>query len=131
MDIEKELQLASLRGVCPPPNWASRALERIESLQQELSRKDGTIAIISNALSFAEKQSAEHNSKAQTLENENRRLKLDLEEARRESECRQSKIDSLMLEYCPDEMTPEQVAEWGRHQRRYDPSTPPKTPDAT
>lgn len=29
----------------------------------------------------------------------------------------QAKIDSLMLEYCPDEMTPEQIAEWGRYQQ--------------
>lgn len=29
----------------------------------------------------------------------------------------QARIDSLMLEYCPDEMTPEQVAEWERHQK--------------
>lgn len=29
----------------------------------------------------------------------------------------QARIDALMLEYCPDEMTPEQVAEWSRHQR--------------
>lgn len=28
-----------------------------------------------------------------------------------------ARIDALMLEYCPDEMTPEQVAEWARHQR--------------
>lgn len=30
---------------------------------------------------------------------------------------KQARIDALMLEYCPDEMTPEQVAEWARHQR--------------
>lgn len=28
----------------------------------------------------------------------------------------QAQIDALMLEYCPDEMTPEQLAEWQRHQ---------------
>lgn len=28
----------------------------------------------------------------------------------------QSRIDALMLEHCPDEMTPEQVAEWARNQ---------------
>ncbi len=28
----------------------------------------------------------------------------------------QAKIDALMLEYCPDEMTPEQLANWERHQ---------------
>ena len=29
---------------------------------------------------------------------------------------RQAKIDELMLEYCPDEMTPEQMEEWEKHQ---------------
>ena len=28
----------------------------------------------------------------------------------------QARIDALMLEYCPDEMTAEQTAEWARHQ---------------
>lgn len=31
-------------------------------------------------------------------------------------EALQAKIDALMLEYCPDEMTPEQIANWERHQ---------------
>lgn len=30
----------------------------------------------------------------------------------------QAKIDSLMFEYCPEEMTEEQIAEWGKHQVR-------------
>jgi hypothetical protein len=29
----------------------------------------------------------------------------------------QAKIDALMLEYCPDEMTEEQMANWARHQQ--------------
>ena len=28
----------------------------------------------------------------------------------------QARIDALMLEYCPDEMTPEQLANWAAHQ---------------
>ena len=38
-------------------------------------------------------------------------------ELEREAAAKQARIDALMLEYCPDEMTPEQVAEWARHQR--------------
>ena len=34
----------------------------------------------------------------------------------------QAKTDALMLEYCPDEMTEEQLENWGRHQ------TPAKEP---
>lgn len=29
----------------------------------------------------------------------------------------QARIDALMLAHCPDEMTPEQIAEWERHQK--------------
>ena len=29
----------------------------------------------------------------------------------------QAKIDALMLEYCPEEMTPEQTQNWAAHQR--------------
>lgn len=29
----------------------------------------------------------------------------------------QAKIDRLMIEYCPDEMTKEQLLEWAKHQR--------------
>jgi len=29
----------------------------------------------------------------------------------------QAKIDELMLEYCPDEMTKEQLVEWAKHQQ--------------
>jgi len=38
-----------------------------------------------------------------------------------EREAAQAKIDALMLEYCPDEMTPEQLENWGKHQRRVSP----------
>ena len=38
----------------------------------------------------------------------------------RELNAKQAKIDALMLEYCPNEMTPEQIEEWGKHQRRVD-----------
>jgi hypothetical protein len=34
----------------------------------------------------------------------------------KEKEALQAKIDSLMLEYCPDEMTEEQFENWGKRQ---------------
>ena len=33
----------------------------------------------------------------------------------------QAKIDSLMLEYCPDEMTEEQLENWEKHQKPVSP----------
>lgn len=32
----------------------------------------------------------------------------------------QAKIDALMLEYCTDEMTEEQITNWGKHQKPSD-----------
>jgi len=36
----------------------------------------------------------------------------------------QARIDALMLEYCPEEMTVEQMTEWRRNQKVAEPSTP-------
>jgi hypothetical protein len=33
-----------------------------------------------------------------------------------EVNAKQARIDALMLEFCPDEMSDEQKAEWARHQ---------------
>lgn len=38
------------------------------------------------------------------------------EKAEADNAAKQARIDALMLEYCPDEMTPEQLDEWGRNQ---------------
>lgn len=40
-----------------------------------------------------------------------------INELRVEVARKQAEIDRLMLEYCPDEMTAEQLAEWSAHQR--------------
>ena len=37
----------------------------------------------------------------------------------------QAKIDMLMLEYCPDEMTPEQIENWDNHQKLVMADLPP------
>ncbi len=46
-----------------------------------------------------------------------KRLTERVAELEREIAAKQAHIDALMIEYCPDEMTPEQVAEWARHQQ--------------
>lgn len=46
------------------------------------------------------------------------RYSLDIaEEYKAIAESNQAKIDELMLEYCPDEMTAEQLEEWAKHQQ--------------
>lgn len=42
-------------------------------------------------------------------------------ELRREVNAKQARIDELMIEYCPDEITSEQWAEYERNQRRASP----------
>lgn len=44
-----------------------------------------------------------------------------VERLRTEVDALQVKIDTLMFEYCPEEMTPEQVDEWGKAQRPVSP----------
>lgn len=50
----------------------------------------------------------------------NAQLQKESDELREQLAAAQAKIDSLMFEYCPDEMTPEQIAEWGKWQRPID-----------
>lgn len=40
-----------------------------------------------------------------------------IDELQRLCDAKQAKIDALMLEFCPEEMTPEQMATWGASQR--------------
>ena len=54
---------------------------------------------------------------ADVLNNETGNLPLKaIEKLVAERDALQAKVDALMLEYCPDEMTPEQVEEWAKHQ---------------
>ena len=43
-------------------------------------------------------------------------LRARLEKAERDAASKQARIDEMMLEYCPDEMTHEQKEGWGKHQ---------------
>lgn len=43
------------------------------------------------------------------------------EAAEREVGAKQAEIDRLMLEYCPEEMTPMQIEEWRKYQVRVSP----------
>jgi hypothetical protein len=39
------------------------------------------------------------------------------EDAQRDAGAKQAEIDRLMLEFCPDEMTEQQLANWAAHQK--------------
>lgn len=43
-------------------------------------------------------------------------LQREINQLRKDLEALQAKIDRLMLEYCPEEMTEEQKANWAKHQ---------------
>lgn len=57
-----------------------------------------------------ETELTEANARIAEIEAQNARLREDVE-------AKQAEIDLLMLEFCPDEMTPEQLANWASHQR--------------
>lgn len=44
-------------------------------------------------------------------------LELRIRELTQQLAAKQARIDELMLEYCPNEMTEEQLEEWSKHQR--------------
>lgn len=44
---------------------------------------------------------------------------LQLAAALKDADAKQAKIDELMLEFCPDYMTLDQIAEWAKHQKPY------------
>ena len=46
------------------------------------------------------------------------RLITEIEKQQNQIDRQQAKIDSLMLEYCPTEMTKEQLESWGEHQTK-------------
>jgi len=53
-----------------------------------------------------------------SAEADNNRLYKVLANVANESEARQAKIDALMLEFCPDRMTPEHIPNWKKHQKK-------------
>lgn len=81
---------------------AVEAAERIEQLERENQR-------LRMALADAEALEIGTGERCMALLAHVERLEAKLAAA-------QAKIDELMLEYCPEEMTPEQIAEWGRNQ---------------
>lgn len=51
------------------------------------------------------------------LNEKNRQQAERIAELTKEVDVKQAKIDALMLEYCPEEMTQEQIDNWASHQR--------------
>ena len=48
-------------------------------------------------------------------------LLAELDKARKSDLAKQAKIDELMFEYCQEDMTTEQIDEWGKRQRAVSP----------
>ena len=81
-------------------------LDAAEDAERLRADRDQLVERCNNISADAEQELKEAYAAKETAERE-------LAEAR-------AKIDALMLEYCPDEMTPGQVDEWARHQRPID-----------
>lgn len=58
----------------------------------------------------------EHHPDRQALAAEVESLESEVARLKADAASKQARIDALMLEHCPDEMTPEQMAEWAAHQ---------------
>jgi hypothetical protein len=97
-----------------PPNDLQESITYIEQcvLSSHNARKHWKV--VRDAFGTMRQQLAESEKEKDVLR---RRLVSALDELK----ALQARIDGLMLEYCPDEMTPEQVEEWGRNQVRCSP----------
>ena len=80
---------------------------RLTESREWLSR-DGFITSARNASDAADE--------IKQLRAEVATLKEQLAAAQKDADSKQVRIDELMLEYCPDEMMPEQIEEWAKHQ---------------
>jgi len=78
-------------------------IERIKELEK---RSNGLSVALAEATEKVDRLSAS----ALGLEHQNAELE-------KQNAAKQAEIDRLMLEFCPNEMTPEQIEEWGKHQR--------------
>jgi hypothetical protein len=97
------------------------AAQKYSEAEQRLAAKDAEIAEESH---LCERMSKLLSLTAIALKGPNEERSLhswhDLpekaEELKQKLAAKQAQIDELMLEYCPDEMTEEQIAEYKRHQ---------------
>lgn len=75
-------------------------------------RQDGTVEVHKEG---ADKEAAKLFYEA--LQIEGKTLHDHIAALKAENETLQVRIDELMFEWCPDEMTPEQIENWKKHQK--------------
>ena len=63
-------------------------------------------------------ENAQLKEKLQIRDNQLASKKAVIEELEKEKDHLQFLLDSVMLEYCPDEMTEEQIENWSKHQKK-------------
>ena len=90
--------------------------DRIKSLEAEAADRESFLKTLADTCTEAERIAIERAGRIDVLESECRKLRARLEKAGKDAASKQARIDELMLEYCPDEMTPEQIDEWAKHQ---------------
>ncbi len=105
-----------LRGDGFPASDGTPLLNYIEKLKFYALRKDAEAREQKGAADEIYKALCNCRERAESLSAENTKLKAENERLRKEANAKQAKIDELMLEYCPEDMTKEQLQEWGKHQ---------------
>lgn len=104
----------ALEGVAPQPRYIEHI--QFEGRDCVVLSPEEYEALWERALSA---QVAQQDKARASVEREAARQAADtarIASLQREVAAKQAKIDALMLEYCPDEMTPEQVENWKQHQ---------------
>ncbi len=119
MDAQTEALLARL-GALVKAGWspkdAADAIAKIRSLYAQLDARATVDAQRESYISDLQEQLAHANKLADTEMHKAQIAEAKLAEVERERDKKQAEIDRLMLEFCPGEMTQEQVEEWSKHQ---------------
>ena len=130
--LELECLLMDTRDAAVQSRWWDSAHEALEQWRQAIRDMEASIDAVQPQASTTLEEAASHARVCSGLAEQHKSdpvLFAALTDAAaiirdlRSAVARvQARIGALMLEYCPDEMTPEQVAEWARHQRPANPT---------
>ena len=125
--LELECLLLDTRNDAAQSRWWASAHEALEQWRQAVRTMEASIDAVQPEASATLEQAESHAHICAKLAEEHKSdpvlfaaltdAAAIIRDLRSAVAAKQARIDALMLEYCPDEMTPEQVDEWARHQR--------------
>lgn len=89
--------------------------------RRELTKANNARRDMASRLGGAESMAHMWEAGCQRISEEHKKVLVENDQLKRDNAALQAKIDALMLEYCPDEMTQAQLDNWAAHQKAVSP----------